>query len=203
MNHIIFDFDGVIVDSVSLKGQCFYNIFPDHSIAQRQAILDYHNENGGVSRLDKIKYFFSEIANEPLSQEELDIYMARFSELSLSKLKNKNIIIQETLEFIKKNKSKKSLYIASASDHQDLIQICDFHSLSQYFKEIRGGPTSKTELIATIMKKHSIHKDDVYLIGDSKSDIKAARNNNIKIFGYNNPSIKQYVDTYINNYNIM
>ena len=52
---IFFDFDGVILESVSIKGDVFQKLFADYP-EHLAEILNYHLENGGVSRYDKFEY---------------------------------------------------------------------------------------------------------------------------------------------------
>ena len=54
----IFDFDGVIVDSVALKAESFVELFANASEQEKIKIVDYHFANGGLPRENKIKYFY-------------------------------------------------------------------------------------------------------------------------------------------------
>ena len=50
--NFVFDFDGVIKNSVSVKGEAFADIF-SKSEATKKLIINHHNSNGGVSRFEK------------------------------------------------------------------------------------------------------------------------------------------------------
>ena len=66
---LIFDFDGVIVESIPLKTAAFREVFsfvPDHL----DEIIAYHLENGGMSRYDKFRYIYADILHEPLTPEQ-------------------------------------------------------------------------------------------------------------------------------------
>ena len=78
---IIFDFDGVLVESVELKGKAFEILFADESLSIRKQIVKYHLENGGVSRYDKIKYIYKNILNRSLTEEKYQELLKRFSEI--------------------------------------------------------------------------------------------------------------------------
>ncbi|MFA5614484.1 MAG: HAD family hydrolase, partial [Methanoculleus sp.] len=65
---LIFDFDGVIVESIPLKTAAFREVFsfvPDHL----DEIIAYHLENGGMSRYDKFRYIYADILHEPLTPD--------------------------------------------------------------------------------------------------------------------------------------
>ena len=54
---IIFDFDGVIADTLQLKTDAFaelYSPFGDHIIKK---VVSHHKMNLGVSRFEKIKFY--------------------------------------------------------------------------------------------------------------------------------------------------
>ena len=57
----IFDFDGVIVDSMTLKGVCFCNIFKDIKHDCNNQIIDFHLINGSLKREKKIDYIVKKI----------------------------------------------------------------------------------------------------------------------------------------------
>ena len=52
---IIWDFDGVIKDSVDLKGEAFKKLFEDQKIDIKNKIYKHHNANGGLSRFKNFK----------------------------------------------------------------------------------------------------------------------------------------------------
>ena len=75
---IIFDFDGVIVESVDIKTKAFARLFEHEGKVVVEKVVDYHLRNGGVSRFDKFRYFFNEILRRPLSDqqfEEMKLFM--------------------------------------------------------------------------------------------------------------------------------
>ena len=58
IDSIIFDFDGVIVDSVHIKTEAFialYSTYPDHI---KNKVKLHHLENTGISRYKKIYFYF-------------------------------------------------------------------------------------------------------------------------------------------------
>ena len=60
---LVFDCDGVVLDSNELKTQAYYTVATvfGASHEQAQALMDYHVRLGGVSRYPKFKYFQEEI----------------------------------------------------------------------------------------------------------------------------------------------
>ena len=62
---IFFDFDGVILESVDIKGWAFGKLFesyPEHV----DEIVAFHFANGGMSRFDKFRYIYKNILNKKM-----------------------------------------------------------------------------------------------------------------------------------------
>ena len=79
---IIFDFDGVVVESGDIKTQAFANLYQAHGEAVMAEVAHYHRLNGGMSRYQKFHYFQKHILMKPpLTQEEEQELDRRFSEL--------------------------------------------------------------------------------------------------------------------------
>ena len=68
---IIWDFDGVIKDSVDLKGKVFLEIFKDESRSFKKKVYDHHCKNGGISRYEKISTYLKWSSLEKNSKNEI------------------------------------------------------------------------------------------------------------------------------------
>ena len=60
---ILWDFDGVILDSNIIRTKGFIEIFKDFPNNYITQLIKYHEEMGGLSRYHKIEYFFNKIVN--------------------------------------------------------------------------------------------------------------------------------------------
>ena len=58
IKNIIFDFDGVVLDSVPVKTEAFIKLFQSYEKQHVDKLIEYHLKNGGKSRYLKIKYFY-------------------------------------------------------------------------------------------------------------------------------------------------
>jgi HAD superfamily hydrolase (TIGR01549 family) len=199
LKNIIFDFDGVILDSVPVKTEAFRKLFEDFPSNKVNQLIEYHIENGGVSRYMKIKYFFENILNQSISKEDIQSYAKKYSELTKEELTNSRYTIKDTLNFIKDNYKKYKMHIASGADENDLKYICDKLDLTKYFLSINGSPMVKTKIVKNILNDYNYKKEETILIGDSINDYEAANINNIKFYGFNNKSLLNKFD-YINTF---
>ncbi|MBU4133839.1 HAD hydrolase-like protein, partial [bacterium] len=77
--HIIFDFDGVLVESNSIRFEGFRRLFNKFSENNIEQFLKYVILNGGLSRYEKIGYFFEKIRHEVISPDNVLILAERYS----------------------------------------------------------------------------------------------------------------------------
>ena len=59
---IIFDCDGVVLNSNNIKTAVFESVFSNYKDDLVKEFISYHRTNGGISRFDKIKFFLSDLA---------------------------------------------------------------------------------------------------------------------------------------------
>ena len=189
INNILWDFDGVIINSNEVRDLGFKRVLNDYPKAQVNQLLDYHRNNGGLSRYVKFHYFFEQVRGEALSEEKLNTLCLQFSEIMKSLLTNIELLIPETLNFIKKNHSKYNMHIVSGSDETELCWLCNRLGISHYFKSIYGSPSPKKELVARIVFENNYQAEQCLLIGDSINDYQAANDNSIAFVNYNNKEL--------------
>jgi len=203
IKNIIFDFDGVILDSLPIRDFGFKEIFKNYDDSLIEKLLTYHRINGGLSRYVKIKYFFEEILDSKITKKDIDILANKFSDIMKKELTNKKYLITETVEFLKKSDEKYNFHIASGSDEYELKYLCNQLNIDKYFISIHGSPTAKNILVETILNKYHYNKNETILIGDSINDYEASKRNNIDFYGFNNLELKKYSTIYLNNYRVL
>ena len=174
---IFFDFDGVILESVDVKGWAFGKLFedyPDHV----DEIVAYHYANGGVSRFDKIRYFYEQLIKKSLSEDHFEELCNKFSNLVFDRVLSCEFVpgAQAYLEAIHK---KCLSFVVSGAPHQEIIEITNQKNLSHYFVEVCGSPTKKETWVNALMSKYEIDPQKALFVGDAMSDYEAARINGI------------------------
>ena len=168
-DHIIFDCDGVLIDSNSIKTIAFKKLFVDHNKKDINKLITYHLENNGKSRYDKIKYFYNEILHKEISNIEINAYAKKYSELSLSKILKKklNPYVLKILKILKNEN--KNLYVISGADEKDLKLKLKKKKIFNYFTKVKGSPNTKNNNFFEINEKNLDINKFIY-VGDSKYD---------------------------------
>lgn len=198
--NILWDFDGVLMDSMPVRNRGFEIVLSGFPKEEVKDLMDFHLKNGGLSRYVKFRYFFENIRNEEVTEDEIKNWAWKFSDVMRKELINENLLITETVEFVKRNHETFNMHIVSGSDQEELRFICEQLNLKPYFKSVNGSPTPKKELVAELMKSNKYRKEKTVLIGDSINDFDAAKINEIEFMGYNNANLKSLDAGYIENF---
>ncbi|MDA9334941.1 HAD-IA family hydrolase [Flavobacteriaceae bacterium] len=197
---ILWDFDGVILDSMAVRDWGFKEIFKDFTEVQVSKLLDYHRTNGGLSRYVKIRYFYENILGKLISEERVLEYAEAFSVLMKQELTNTDNLIVDAVSFIRENYRKFSFHIVSGSDQAELRFLCKELGLESYFISIHGSPTPKNQLVKTLLEEYGYDNKSTCLIGDSINDFEAAEANDISFYGYNNLFLLKTSKAYIHSF---
>lgn len=185
MKAIIFDFDGVILNSVSVKTEAFKELYKQYGSAVVKKVEKYHIENGGISRFEKFKYYHKNFLNIDLNSVEINQMAKEFSDLVFEKVCNSNFI-PGAKEFLKYSHNNYLNFICTGTPQNEIIKILNKKNLNKFFKDVYGSPTSKENIISKILKKYSLNKSDVLFIGDAMTDYNAAKLSEIKFIGIEN-----------------
>lgn len=189
--NILWDFDGVILDSMSVRDWGFEEIFKEFGASQVSDLLTYHRANGGLSRYVKIRYFYENILEKEISEIEVAKYAEKFSVLMKKELTKPKNLISDTVNFIKTNYQKYNFHIVSGSDQTELRFLCKELEIANYFLSIHGSPIPKKKLVKKLLMRYSYNHKETCLIGDSINDFDAAIFNNIYFYGYNSFILKK------------
>ena len=187
---IFWDFDGVILNSNKVRDKGFEMVLSGFPKDEVDKLLRFHRKNGGLSRYVKFRYFFEEIKGKEISEEEINDWASKFSDIMLSSLKDKTLLIPETNNFIKENYQNYQMHIVSGSDQTELRELCKSLEIEHFFKSIHGSPTPKNDLVKIIIEKHNYEPASGILIGDSINDYEAAKVNDLHFQAFGNQELE-------------
>lgn len=190
---VIFDFDGVIVDSNRIKKKLFSDLFQQYLTPKLKSeinafLFDYAHLN----RKEKISFIANKLLLNP-KKEEIDSLIYQFSRLSLLKLQQAKLIpgVAELLNDIKEN----NIYISinSAANKDEIIKVLKYKNLLSFFDSVFGNSSSKSENMKKILSLYKdINPKKICFIGDHISDHQAANEFQIDFIGINHKNFKKY-----------
>ena len=171
---VVFDFDGVLADSVEIKTDAFaeiYKPFGENIVAK---VVDYHRRNGGMSRFDKFKHYHSSYLDLQLSDYQLLKLSEQFSALVVNAVIASNEVPGANNFLQYQCLNNKKCIINSATPQKEICQIIDKRGMTKYFNGIYGSPSSKYDNLILALSNSEVSYKDVVFFGDAKSDLQAA-----------------------------
>ncbi len=179
---VIFDFDGVILESAVIKTKAFGEVVKGYPKEQADAFVAYHMTHMGVSRHVKFRYFIEEILHEEYTDEKEKKLADSFESIVYNQVM-KCPFVPGAREFLEHNYEKYDLYIASGTPEEEMNRVVQGRKLEKYFKEIYGSPLKKTEIIDLILTKHGYSKEEALFVGDANTDMNAAAETGLSFVG--------------------
>lgn len=175
---IVFDFDGVLVESLDIKTRAFARLFEAEGESIVRSVVEYHLVNGGVSRYDKFRYYYRELLDRELTDSRFQELCLDFSKLVLDEVV-KCPYVPGAYEFLNSTEYSVPYYVASATPENELTEILEHRGMKHFFKRYFGTPTTKTEAVAKILNEDDLLPDEVAFIGDALADYEAAMANKV------------------------
>jgi len=176
--NIIFDFDGVLAESVHIKTQAFYQLYEQYGKDIAEKVIAHHEANGGMSRYEKFPYYHKVFLDIDLSKNDVEILSADFSKLVIDGVINADEV-PGALWFLKKYKNECNYWIVSATPMHEINEIAKRREMLEYFIQIYGSPEKKSSIVKNIINETGLIIDETVFLGDATSDYKAANDNNI------------------------
>lgn len=184
------------MDSMSVRDKGFEIVLASYPKEEVSQLMQFHRENGGLSRYVKFRHFFENIKKQQIEEEEVNQYAEAFSKVMLENMLDESLLISDAVNFVKNN-PQLNMHVVSGSDQRELRHICENLGIAKYFISIHGSPTPKKQLVKEVMENNHYSPEETILIGDSINDYDAAVENGISFCGYNNIDLKEKSTTYI------
>ena len=169
---LVFDCDGVILNSNRVKTDAFYQAALPYGEAAAQALVSYHVQNGGVSRYKKFAYFLEHIVKSESSGPGLDELLSQYAAQVHEGLMTCDIAAG--LASLRERTSSARWLIVSGGDQSELREVFKARGIAELFDSgIFGSPDTKDEILARELHHGNIQVPALFL-GDSKYDYQAA-----------------------------
>lgn len=170
---LVFDCDGVILESMDVKSGAFYRLAEELAPGEGERMRMLHSLNGGVSRYKKFAWFYREVFDRDITEEEQEELNKKFVVLTQEEIANCALVpgIQEVLD---RWLGRVPMYVASGAPEDELRMILQKRGLAKYFKGMHGSPTVKTLLLRAIVGHAGVRPSLALMVGDSRTDQYAA-----------------------------
>lgn len=175
---ILFDFDGVIAESVDVKTKAFRELFKNYP-DRISEIENFHLENGGISRYIKFKYIYTNILKKKLTRKKFESLGRNFKRIVIKKV-IKAPLVKGAVALLEHCNGKYPIYVISGTPEDEMRKIIKNRHLGKYFLGVYGSPHTKVELIKYIFKKGNFNPSEVIFAGDSKNDYEAAKKTGVR-----------------------
>jgi len=171
---IIFDYDGVIAESVDIKTNAFAKIYHDYGDEVIEKVVSHHLLNGGISRFEKFKIYHKDFLGLDLNNDQLKSLSSRFSELVIQDIVDAPFV-PGAVDFIVNYHNDYNLFISTGTPQDEIIEIINRNNMRKYFKSIHGSPDQKNIHIKKIIQNNHYKHNELIFIGDADADISAAK----------------------------
>lgn len=173
---LVFDCDGVVLDSNTVKTSAFYEATLPYGEAAAKAFVEYHTANGGISRYSKFAHFLEAIvpsipqeSKAPSIEDMLDKYAKKVRQGLLT------CAVAKGLQELREHTQQARWLIVSGGDQSELREVFAERGLAGLFDGgIFGSPDNKNEILAREVANGNIQQPALFL-GDSKYDYQAAK----------------------------
>lgn len=166
---VIFDFDGVIVESNAIKDRAFYTLYLPHGEAAAQRANELHMLNPGASRYEKFAVIHREVLGCEITAKESQALGQEFTALCFEAICACPMVAGAE-EFLTTYSKRLTLALASATPEEELVAIVEKRGLSRHFSHTLGKPRSKTENLHRILACEDLTPDKAVFVGDQPSD---------------------------------
>ena len=169
---LVFDCDGVILNSNRVKTNAFYNSALPYGAEAAQSLANYHKENGGISRYKKFDHFLKHMIPKGISGPNIDELLETYASQVMEGLLKCELV--PGLDSLRAKTMHANWLIVSGGDQKELREIFNARDLNYLFDGgIYGSPDTK-ELIISREQINGKIKTPAVFFGDSKYDFSAS-----------------------------
>ncbi|TSC76379.1 MAG: HAD family hydrolase [Parcubacteria group bacterium Gr01-1014_33] len=170
---VVFDFDGVLVDSERIKREAWCDLFPASSMVSKELVADVLSRIK-ITRYDIVREIFLKAGMPPEEiQKYVDEYAKKYQMRVEELLASQGLIsgVHDTLSALSQ---KFGLYVNSITPEEPLILTLARLEIYNFFRGAYGYPRTKEENLKKIFSREGIQAEEAVFIGDRNSDVEAA-----------------------------
>jgi len=169
---LVFDCDGVILDSNKVRADAFYNAALPYGKQHAEALREYHILHGGVSRYVKFEVLLRDMVGVPVTDGAMKTLLHNFTtEATIGLL---NCALAPGLEALRHATPQANWLLASGADEKELRAVFAERGIADWFDGgIFGSPSNKDEILRREKDTGNLRQPAIFF-GDSRYDHQAA-----------------------------
>lgn len=179
---VVFDFDGVIVESVNVKTEAFAALYEPYGEEIVRQVMEHHREHGGVSRFEKFRHYHGEFLGMQLHENDVDELARRFSDIVEERVIAAPYV-EGAPEVLERFYALVPLFVASGTPETELVRIVEKRDLCRFFQGVYGSPKRKADIIRSILDRYGLTAADTLMVGDAMTDYLAAKETGLRFVG--------------------
>jgi phosphoglycolate phosphatase-like HAD superfamily hydrolase len=166
---VVFDFDGTLVDSNSVKRQGFFDIVMKHEggAARMQRILERHS---GDRRALFEAYVTQTLLDGVCLDESPEALVQAYSDLTDARVSAASEMPGATSLLQSLREHGRQLFISSATPEPNLRAIVRRRGWGSFFDGVFGHPASKAQALARVLEITGISPSSLAMVGDGADD---------------------------------
>ncbi len=169
---LVFDCDGVILDSNKVRAQAFYNAALPYGEQHAAALREYHILHGGVSRYVKFEVLLRDMVGVPVTDEAMQALLHAFTTEATIGLMQCDIA--PGLAAMREATPQANWILVSGADQAELRHVFAQRGIAAWFDGgIFGSPSNKDEILRREKDSGNLRQPAIFF-GDSRYDHQAA-----------------------------
>jgi phosphoglycolate phosphatase len=171
---VYLDFDGVIMDSMTLKLDAYCHALAEFGFA-RGKVREQQLLYAGLSRSRALPLMYEALSGgKEITPEEKARMLARFAEEDV-RLRPRMRLLPGVPEFLEEARRRDvPLAVVTGTPQEVIDATMDHFGIRHWFREVHGWPPLKAEHLAGLLARHGLNPGEALYVGDAVQDINAA-----------------------------
>jgi phosphoglycolate phosphatase-like HAD superfamily hydrolase len=171
---IFLDFDGVIMDSMTLKLDAYCHALVEFGFS-REDVRREQLRYAGLSRSRALPLMFQALSGgREISDDEKARVLERFAEEDIRLRPRMKLLPGVEGFLVEAARRNIPLAVVTGTPQEVIDGTVEHFGIRKWFREVHGYPPIKAEHLAGLLSRHGLRPDEAIYVGDAVQDINAA-----------------------------
>ncbi|ASW09882.1 HAD family hydrolase [Rhizobium sp. 11515TR] len=170
---IIFDFDGVVLDSAQAKTMAFAQCYHGEDKEKIAEVIRYQERHGGIGRQQKFEYFEEHVFGRTVDPKKIMQLCDQFASI-VDKAMVEAPFVPGAAQLLERLLGRIPLHVVSGMPDADLKAVLRRRGLEHYFASAAGSPKTKLAEFRRILRSEECDPKDALAVGDSRTEFDAS-----------------------------